>query len=99
MKCHYEILGVKRDAGDDDLKKAYRRLALQWHPGESIPGDRNSYQTRISSDALLSVIELFVNTDHCAHSDCYVMIRQFCDHVHLQFCIVVMNSDHDPLSR
>lgn len=34
MKCHYEILGVKRDAGDDDLKKAYRKLALKWHPGE-----------------------------------------------------------------
>lgn len=34
MKCHYEILGVKREAGDDDLKKAYRKLALKWHPGE-----------------------------------------------------------------
>lgn len=33
MKCHYEVLGVKRDAGDDDLKKAYRKLALKWHPG------------------------------------------------------------------
>ncbi|XP_059894185.1 dnaJ homolog subfamily C member 21 isoform X3 [Gadus macrocephalus] len=36
MKCHYEILGVKRDAGDDDLKKAYRRLALQWHPDKNL---------------------------------------------------------------
>lgn len=34
MKCHYEVLGVKRDAGDDDLKKAYRKLALKWHPGK-----------------------------------------------------------------
>lgn len=34
MKCHYDILGVKRDAGDDDLKKAYRKLALKWHPGK-----------------------------------------------------------------
>ncbi|CAL8317632.1 unnamed protein product [Lota lota] len=36
MKCHYEILGVKRDAGDDDLKKSYRRLALQWHPDKNL---------------------------------------------------------------
>lgn len=34
MKCHYEILGVKRDADDDNLKKAYRKLALKWHPGQ-----------------------------------------------------------------
>jgi len=29
---YYEVLGVARDAGDAELKKAYRRLALQYHP-------------------------------------------------------------------
>ena len=29
---YYDILGVQRDASDDDLKKAYRRLAMQYHP-------------------------------------------------------------------
>ena len=29
---YYEVLGVARDAGDDDLKKTYRKLAMQWHP-------------------------------------------------------------------
>lgn len=33
MKCHYEVLGVKRDAAEEELKRAYRRLALRWHPG------------------------------------------------------------------
>lgn len=28
----YEILGVNRDAGDDDIKKAYRKLAMKYHP-------------------------------------------------------------------
>ena len=28
----YEVLGVNRDAAEDDLKKAYRRLAMKWHP-------------------------------------------------------------------
>src|SRR3954471_15778410 len=29
---YYEVLGVNRDAAEEDLKKAYRRLAMQWHP-------------------------------------------------------------------
>src|SRR3954452_4037879 len=29
---YYEVLGVNRDASEDDMKKAYRRLAMKWHP-------------------------------------------------------------------
>src|SRR5438128_4829713 len=29
---YYEVLGVNRDAQEDDLKKSYRRLAMKWHP-------------------------------------------------------------------
>ena len=35
---YYRILGVARDAGKDDLKKAYRRLAMKYHPDRN-PGD------------------------------------------------------------
>ena len=29
---YYEVLGVKKDAGDDEIKSAYRKLAKQYHP-------------------------------------------------------------------
>ncbi len=37
---YYEVLGVERDAGEDALKKSYRRLAMKYHP------DRNPDDVR-----------------------------------------------------
>jgi len=31
-RCYYEILSVEKTASQDDIKRAYRRLAMKWHP-------------------------------------------------------------------
>ena len=47
---YYEILGVPRDAGEADLKSAYRKLALENHPDRN-PDDAAAEEIRPTASA------------------------------------------------
>lgn len=50
---YYEILGVGRGATDDEIKKAYKKLALQWHP------DRNPDKTNEATEKFKQISEAY----------------------------------------
>ena len=48
LESYYDILGVDKAANENDVKKAYRKLALKYHPDKSrVPGSEEAFK-RIS---------------------------------------------------
>jgi molecular chaperone DnaJ len=66
---YYEILGVSRDAPVDEIKKAYRRLAVQYHPDRN-PGNQDaeeSFKEASEAYAVLSDKEQRARYDRFGH--------------------------------
>ena len=67
---YYEVLGVSKDASDNDLKKAYRQLAKKYHP-DSNPGDKDAeakFKEATEAYAILSDPEKRKTYDQFGHA-------------------------------
>src|SRR5580698_8871207 len=53
MKNYYEILGVDKSASEDDIKKAFRKLAQKYHPDKK-GGDEAKFKEVSEAYAVLS---------------------------------------------
>ena len=60
-KDYYKILGVSRSANADEIKKAYRKMALKFHPDKnSSPDAEERFKEIAEAYDVLSDCELFV---------------------------------------
>jgi molecular chaperone DnaJ len=65
----YEVLGVARNAGADDLKKAYRRLAMEYHPDRNKSEDASDRFKEINrAYEVLSNDDLRARYDRFGHA-------------------------------
>jgi DnaJ-class molecular chaperone len=64
-KNYYDILGITKDASEEDIKKAYRKMAVKWHP------DKNPNNKKESEEKFKVISEAFTVLSDPSKKDIY----------------------------
>ena len=59
---YYEILGLAKNASDDDIKKAYRKLASKYHP-DKVQGEAEKAAVEIKFKEAKEAYEILTDKD------------------------------------
>ena len=56
---YYDILGISKDASEDEIKKSYRKLAIKWHPDKN-PDNKDEFtkKTQTINEAYVKIMEI-----------------------------------------
>jgi molecular chaperone DnaJ len=66
-RCYYEVLGVAKNAGPEELKRAYRTLAMKYHPDRNTGDEEAAVRFKEAAEAF----EVLSNDDKRARYDRY----------------------------
>ena len=64
-RCYYDIIGVERNATDEDIRKSYKKLALRLHPDKN----QNSQESTKSFSELQAAFEVLIDKQERAWYD------------------------------
>src|SRR5437868_7726854 len=48
---YYEVLGIAKEAGEEDIKRAYRKLAMQYHPDRNAGDEQAALRFKEAAEA------------------------------------------------
>ena len=72
---YYEVLGVDKTASEDEIKKAYRKIAIKHHPDRN-PGDKEAEEKFKEAAEAYNVL----------HDPKHLIVVAFLCHVLLSYC-------------
>ena len=70
-RCHYEVLGVPRDVGADELKKTYRQMALKMHPDKVVHLGVDPEEAKVAFQELQQAYEVLSDPQERAWYDAH----------------------------